>query len=349
MKIDTSILDKIPSWFQAHGAEEDVVLSSRVRLSRNLTGFLFPRKLDLEDEIKIKDIIINAFDMLGMDLSLLSVSEISGIERRMLVERYILSQDFILSKHKSFILNEDQNTSCMINELDHLRLVVFDAGLSLQTIYKTIDSIELNLEKVLDFAVSLEFGYLNENVRNSGTGLKASVILHLPALVHLSLFDRAIKSSLDKEYTVKGYMGNDEGSLGDLYQISNGLSIGYDEKTIIEKLTEITLKLVNYERQARVELVNKRKPELEDRFYRSLGLISSCRLLNQTEAVKALTDIRLGIVLGFSEIDILKVNSLLLLIQKAHIQNILNNNESDTLTINLKRSELVKNLLGLGK
>jgi len=349
MRIDTSLLEKTPLWFNNHGEEEDVVFSSRIRLSRNLTGSLFPGKLELEDEIKVKNLIINAFDMLGLDLSLLSISDITGIERRMLTERNILSQDFILSKHKSFILSSDQNISCMINDLDHLRLAVFKPGLSLGEVYNTIDSIESGLEKVLDFAVSLEFGYLSSNVRNSGTGLKASVMVYLPALVQLSLFDRAIKSSLDKEYTVKGYMGNDKGSLGDLYQISNGLSIGYDEKSIIEKLAEITLKLINYERQARIELVNKRKPELEDRIYRSLGLLSSCRLLNYSETVKALTDIRLGIVLGFIKIDILKVNSLLLLSQKAHIQNMLGKNESDSLSINLKRSELVKSYLNLAK
>ena len=349
MKIDTSFLENIPFWFKDHGEEEDVVISSRIRLSRNLTGFLFPGKLVLEDEIKIKNLVINAFDMLGLDFNLISISDITGIKRRMLTERNILSQDFILSKHKSFILSLDQNISCMINDRDHIRLSGFKTGLGLAKVYKTIDSIESGLENVLDFAVSLEFGYLNSNVRNSGTGLKASVMVHLPGLVQMSLFDRAIKSSLDKEYTVKGYLGNDEGSLGDLYQISNGLSIGYDEKSIIEKLTGITLKLVNYERQARIELVNKRKPELEDRIYRSMGLLSSCRLLNSTEAARALTDIRLGIVLGFLQIDLVKVNSLLLLIQKAHIQNMLGNKESAPLSINLKRSELIKSFLDLGK
>ncbi len=349
MKIDTSFLENIPFWFKDHGEEEDVVISSRIRLSRNLTGFLFPGKLVLEDEIKIKNLLINAFDMLGLDFNLISISDITGIKRRMLTERNILSQDFILSKHKSFILSSDQNISCMINDRDHIRLSGFKTGLGLANVYKTIDSIESGLENVLDFAVSLEFGYLNSNVRNSGTGLKASVMVHLPGLVQMSLFDRAIKSSLDKEYTVKGYLGNDEGSLGDLYQISNGLSIGYDEKSIIEKLTGITLKLVNYERQARIELVNKRKAELEDRIYRSLGLLSSCRLLNSTEAARALTDLRLGIVLGFLQIDLVKVNSLLLLIQKAHIQNILGNKESVPLSINLKRSELIKSFLDLDK
>ncbi|MCK5197438.1 MAG: hypothetical protein KAR21_03760, partial [Spirochaetales bacterium] len=130
--------------------------------------------------------------------------------------------------------------------------------------------------------------------------------------------------------------------------ISNGLAIGNNEKEYIDKLAETCIKLVNYERQARDELVQKRKIELEDNYYRSLGLIKHCRLLTSGEAVKALTDLRLGIVLGWSKLDIIKVNSLLLLSQKAHIQYLIGNSESSNLLIDSKRAELVRISLGLG-
>ncbi len=349
MKNNSPSLKEIPGWFRDNGKEEDVVISSRVRLSRNLTGFLFPNKMALKDENRVKNIIIEAFEILDNKMSIYSVDSINSIERRMLAERNLISQDFTLNKHKSFILSKDQKTSCMINEHDHLRVAVFKSGLGLEDAYKTVNILESRLEKLLDFAVSLEFGYLNENVRNSGTGIKVSIMLHLPALVRLSLFDRAIKSSLEKEFTVKGYLGNDDGSLGDLYQISNGLAIGKKEKEYIKKLAETCMKLVNYERQARDELVHKRRIELEDKHYRSMGLIRHCRLLTSGEAVKALTDLRLGIVLGWSDLDITIVTSLLLLSQKAHIQYLIGSNESDTLLIDSKRAELIRNSLDLEK
>lgn len=342
MTINSSLINDIPGWFRHNGKEEDVIISSRVRLSRNLTGFLFPNKMQLTDENRVKTIITEAFDMLGDEMSIISMEDIDSIERRMLAERSLISQDFTLNKNKYFILSKDQKISSMINEHDHLRISVIESGLGLDLAFKKIDNIESKLEKLLDFAVSLEFGYLNANVRNSGTGMKVSVMVHLPALVRLSLFDRAIKSSLDKEFTVKGFLGNDDGSLGDLYQISNGLAIGKNEKDIINKLTETSMKLADFERQAREELVQRRKIELEDRIFRSIGLIKSCRLLGAGEAIKALADIRLGIALGFLKMDIGIVNSLLLITQKAHIQYFLDDKKNDSLAIDEKRAEIIR-------
>jgi protein arginine kinase len=349
MIINSPHLTETCGWFKDHGKEEDVVISSRVRLSRNLTGFLFPDKMEMNDEDRSKNIIMNAFERIGEKDHIFSISDISNIERRMLAERSIISQNFTLNIHKYFFLREDQLTSGVINDHDHLRLAAFKSGLGLEDVYTQIDSLESELEKYLDFAVSLEFGYLNENIKNSGTGMKLSVMFHLPALIHLSLFDRAIKSSLDKEFTVKGYLGNNEGSLGDLYQISNGLAIGTDEKELIDKLNEISNKLIKYERQAREELLQKRKIELEDKIYRSIGLIENCRLLNAAEAIKVLTDIRLGVVLGILKFDLILVNSLLLITQKAHIQFLIGSNKSDTLLIDSKRAELIRNTLGVAE
>jgi len=347
MTINSPILNDIPGWFRDHGREDDVVISSRVRLSRNLTGFLFPNKMELKDENRVNTIITEAFDMLGDEMSVISLDDINSIERRMLAERSLISQDFTLDKHKCLILSKDQKVSSMINEHDHLRIAVLESGLGLDPAFKKMDNIESKLEKLLDFAVSLEFGYLNENIRNSGTGMKVSIMVHLPALVRLSLFDRAIKSSLDKDFTVKGFLGNDDGSLGDLYQISNGLAIGKSENEIISKLTETGMKLVNFERQAREELIQRRKIELEDKIFRSVGLVKNCRLLGVGEAINVLTDIRLGISLGFLTMDIGIVNSLLLMSQKAHIQFLLDDKKNDFLTMDEKRAELIRFSLGI--
>ena len=347
MTINNPVLNDIPGWFRTKGKENDVVLSSRVRLSRNLTGFLFPNKMEIRDEDKVKILISEAFGMIDQSMNIISLADISSIERRMLAERSLISQDFTLDKHKSFILSKDQKVACMINEHDHLRMSVFESGLGLKYAYNTIDLLESKLEKILDFAVSLEFGYLNENIRNSGTGMKVSVMVHLPALVRLSLFDRAIKSSLEKEFTVKGFLGNEDGSLGDLYQISNGIAIGADEKELIEKLSQTSLKLATFERQARDELIERRKIEIEDRMYRSIGLISNCRLLGSGEAIKALTDLRLGIALGFSDFDIGIVDSLIIMSQKAHIQFAIVDKKIDNVLLDESRSKIIRESLNI--
>lgn len=344
-----SILKEMPGWFREKGEDEDVVISSRVRLSRNLTGFLFPNKMVLKDEKRVNGIIIEAFDILDNKMDILSVDNLTSIERRMLAERSLISQNFTIERNKTLIISKDQKTACMVNENDHLLIAEFRSGLDLIDAYNTVNKLESSLEKVLDFAVSLEFGYLNENIRNSGTGLKVSAMLHLPALIRLSLFDRAIKSSLEKEFTVKGYLGNDDGSLGDLYQISNGIAIGNKEEEYINKLTKTCKKLIDYERQARDELMHKRRIELEDKHYRSIGLLKSCRLLTSGEAVNALTNIRLGIVLGWSKMDIGVVNSLLFLSRKAHIQYLIGSSKSDNLVIDSKRADLIRNTLGFVK
>ncbi len=177
--------------------------------------------------------------------------------------------------------------------------------------------------------------------------MKVSVMVHLPALVRLSLFDRAIKSSLEKEFTVKGFLGNEDGSLGDLYQISNGIAIGADEKELIEKLSQTSLKLATFERQARDELIERRKIEIEDRMYRSIGLISNCRLLGSGEAIKALTDLRLGIALGFSDFDIGIVDSLIIMSQKAHIQFAIVDKKIDNVLLDESRSKIIRESLNI--
>ncbi len=339
-------LKEIPGWFRDSGKDEDVVLSTRVRVSRNLTGFPFPSKIKIEDEERVKNIIIEAFESLGNKTDI-SYRESSGtLERRMLSERNLISQEFSLDKHKTFLLSSDQKLVCMINSQDHMNLAAYSSGMSLDKTYNVINSIESDLEKLLDFSVSLEFGYLNGNIQNSGTGMKVSLLFHLPALVHLSLFDRAIKSSMDKDFVLKGYMGEDNGSLGDLYQISNGLSIGLEEREYIGILLDTAGKLVKYERQAREELRVKRKIELEDKYYRSVGLLRYCRKLSSAEAVKALSDIRLGIVLGWSDLNIRTVDSLLFLTQKAHIQKTIGSQNKDSLLIDSVRAGLIRHFLG---
>ncbi len=339
-----------PGWYKKQGPENDVVLSSRIRFARNLAGYLFPGKCILKDEQQIEDEIISAFLSLdkGKDFTQIQIETLSPVDRQMLFEKKLISRDFSGKRNKTVLVRKDNSASCMINEQDHLRFSSFTGGLDLKSLFTEGKEIVDHLEHTLNFAVSLEFGYLNSLVRNSGTGMKASVMLHLPFLVRTSLLDRAIKSSVTEGFSVKGFMGDDEGSLGSIYQISNELSLGLSEEEYISRLYTITAALSEYERKAREQFHKSKSMEMEDIFYRSYGLLKNSRLLSLTEAVKNLADFRIGIIMGWSDLPLEQVNALLILIQKAHIQHIMGDeNETDSKNIDYVRSELAKTYLKL--
>ncbi len=344
-----SLID-IPGWYKKAGPENDVVLSSRIRFARNLAGFPFPEKLILKDEQRIHDEIFSAFQVVdkGKRYIRIRIGDLSLVERQMLFEKKLISRDFSGKLTKSVLLRKDNSASCMINEQDHLRFSVFTGGLELQSLFHEVKELFDTLEQTLNFAVSLEFGYLNSLVRNSGTGMKASVMLHLPFLVRTSLFDRAIKSSVTEGFSVKGFMGDDDNSLGDIYQISNELSLGLSEEEYIKRLYDITATLTEYERRAREQYGKSKSTELEDIFYRSYGLLKNCRLLSLKEIVKNITDFRIGIIMGWADVPLEQINALLILSQKAHIQYVIGDeSDSDSKNIDYVRSELAKAYLKL--
>jgi len=229
-----------------------------------------------------------------------------------------------------------------------LKMAAYLGGLDLEEAFSEVRDFDVNLEKKLDYAVSLEFGYLTSQIKNAGTGMKASVMLHLPFLSRTGLLDRAIKSSLTEEFSVKGFMSDEDTSLGDLYQVSNEISIGISEDQYLKKLTTVAMSLMGYERRAREQFYKSKSTEMEDIFYRAYGLLKYCRLLSLKEAVKYLMDFRIGIIMGWSDIPLEKLDSLIILVQKAHIQHTLDfEEESNSKIIDYTRSKLVKRYLEL--
>ena len=174
----------IRGWFLGKGPESDVVVSTRVRLSRNLAEIRFPGSMTIADETEVKTRVRNAFDGLtdGVRYEYAELSGLSPLERRVLLERTVITRDTEEETGKALLLRDDELVSCMVNEIDHLRLSCYAAGLSLSDAYDTLDDLDTRLEDALGYAVSFELGYLNTEITNIGTGLKASVMLHLPAL-----------------------------------------------------------------------------------------------------------------------------------------------------------------------
>lgn len=335
-------------WFSDSGAEDDVVVSSRIRLARNLLGIPFPPALSKEEEEQVQREVTEAFEKSKYSFEAVYLDRLPPLERKILMEQNIISQDFCVSPNKLVLLGDDGCTSTMVNEDDHLRVACMRTGLCLQEIFAAVDDLDSRLEENLHFAASIEWGYLASRLDNTGTGLRASVMLHMPALVTDGTIGWALKRINQMGLQIKGYWGDGDNSLGDMYQISNPLCIGYKETEILASVGEAARELVEYERKARQEISKSRRIELEDRVHRAFGVLKACRLVSSKEAITLLSSVRLGISLGMiSEPGIEVITSLMIRAQKAHIQKMLDQMDDDTdnKLVDYTRARLIRHAL----
>ena len=338
-------------WFTKKGKDSDVVVSSRIRLARNLDSHIFPGFMNNSDESAVQEKILSAFAKLSdyKKYKILYLDDISPLERRILMERNIITQEYSISKGKAVILKENGEISAMINNEDHIRIACIQSGLSLKKAYKEVSKIENELDEYLKFAFSLKLGYLSSNLTTLGTGIKVSLMVHLPALFLVSLINKALKAITQVGFSVKGFFQDGPSSLGNMYQLSNIITLGQTEEEIIESLINVLQPLIEYERKARHEMLDKKGIEMEDKIFRAYGVLSQCRTITSREAIDLLSYVRLGISMGIIEdISINKITSLLILCQKSHIQQIMSNSneEKDIKRINCLRAKIIReNLL----
>ncbi len=330
--LDYADLIEKKSWFGGAGTESDVIVSSRVRLARNLIDHPFPGFLGTDEELVVQNAIVSAFEKLPAEdnFTILYLNEMSPLDRRLLLERNIITQEFSLARDKSLVLSGDESLSIMINAEDHLRLSCIKEGLSLRAVYDEVDRVDSLLEDHLHFAISLEWGYLNSSLMDIGTGMRASVMVHLPALVMAKLIEKALKAIAQVGLSVKGFFGEGLASLGDMYQIANQVALGLSEPEILDNLSSILLPLMGYERKARQELLESRRTEVEDRVFRAFAILTSCRQISSREAIELLSSLRLGIALDLiGDISLSTINALFFISQKSHIQKISESLEED--------------------
>jgi protein arginine kinase len=337
-------------WFTESGEEGDVVVSSRVRLARNLIDHSFPEFMGSDEEAAVRDEIIGTFNRLPVrgNFTILYMKDVAPLDRRVLLERNIITQDFSLAESKAVILSEDESVSIMINETDHLRISCIREGSMLPQAYREVDRIDSLLEDKLHFSISLQWGYLNSSLTDIGTGMRASFMVHLPALVMTRLIEKALKAITQVGLLVKGFFGEGISSLGDMYQISNQVSLGLSEDEIVENLNSIVTPLINYERKARGELLMRNREELEDKIFRAYGILTNCRSISSREAIDLLSNLRLGISLGLiSGITLEKVNALFFFCQKSHVQKIFEESEEtvNTKTVDSQRAKIIRKTL----
>ena len=313
MIIHNIINDK---WRRNNAENIDVVVSSTVRLARNLKGYPFPNRLDDIEKIEVASKIIaelkRSNSAIADDLNILNLYELKKDEVMSLVERNLISYDFALARGENYLLlSNDNKLSVMINEQDHIRLQAITKGLDLENVYKSADRLDTLIDSCVTYAFNENFGYLTQCPTNLGTGMCASVKLHLHALNHSKSINR-ISTNLSKlGLSLKGENGEGSISKDGMYQLSNQVTLGISEQTALENLKNITKQLVAQEKAVREEL--SKNIEYLDAVSRARGVLTSARILNYDECAKLLSYVRLGVAIGeITDISIVDVDELML-------------------------------------
>ncbi len=293
-------------WFCENGNEMDMAVSTRIRLARNLAGVPFPSRMtdDLRKSVneKVKNAITGSNTPFAKTLRFIAMKDIPENERFSMVERHIVSPEFVSNcENKAIIISEDESISIMIGEEDHIRIQVILAGLQLEKAYDIAEQLDALLCGALDIAFDENLGFLTECPTNLGTGLRASLMLHLPILESTGEI-KSLAQAIEKiGFTIRGMYGEGSSASASFYQLSNQITLGISEKNAIQNLKTITMQFIDRERKLR-ETLNKIKTE--DLCFRALGTLKSARVLDSEEMMKLLSHVKLGIGMGFIDDNI---------------------------------------------
>ncbi len=314
-------------WLRGTGPESDIVISSRIRLARNLAAFPFTNRASPHQKAEIENLLRERIGRLDLDpkLAYLNVPGLSALDRQFLVERQLISRELASAEGpRGVAVGPRETVSLMVNEEDHLRLQVMRSGFALDEVWQDIDKVDDLLEQRVSYAFSEEFGYLTACPTNVGTGMRASVMLHLPALVLAKQIEKVFRALQKINLAVRGLYGEGSRASGDFYQISNQVTLGKSETTILSEIREVIPQIITYERQARQTLVRESRQSLQDRVSRAFGTLCSATMMTSEETMDLLSSVRLGINLGLLEdITIPTVNELFIHTQPAHLQKLM--------------------------
>lgn len=315
-----------PAWLLPRGNQSDIVISSRIRLARNLSGQLFPHRAK---RVQLENILKQVLDAALSSQTLskayfCQVNHLSKVDRTVLVERHLVSPQFAeQSRPSGLLVTRDEQVGVMVNEEDHLRMQTLRPGLALDEVWSEISRLDDELGSVIEYAFSEEFGFLTSCPTNTGTGMRASVLIHPPALAMEDQVARTIKRLAPSEMTVRGFYGEGSEALGHFYQISNQLTLGRTEAGILKRLHEVVAKFVELEREQRQDLLAHERLKLEDKVFRALGVLERARILSSLEFMDMLSWVRFGVEMGLIDhIDPARLNELLVVAQPAHIQKL---------------------------
>jgi len=312
-------------WYIEEGPESDVVISTRIRNARNLKEYPFPVKMSREQSEQVVNLAYRIFskEINNISFNFCNITNISNIDKEALVEKHLISPNLLSGKVQSGVfLGDSEKISVMVNEEDHFRIQSMDAGFKIKECLTNLNKIEDYLEDKLEFAFSPRYGYLTSCPTNLGTGVRVSVMMHLPALVLTNYIDKIVAGCSKVGFTVRGIYGENTSNIGDIFQISNQVTLGITVDEIVENTISVANQVISYERNLRKEVYDSRPVELEDKIYRAYGIFSNARKISTEEGLKLLSHIRLGVDLGL-------------------IKNI-NKNLLNELSINIKPANLCK-------
>lgn len=280
-----------------HTNEIDIAVSTRVRLARNISGIPYPRKMSVTQAKELIDTVWSAFDNspLKNELRKIEISTISDLEKKALIEKHLISPELCASKVPSVaIISNDEKISVMVNEEDHLRIQVFSDGLDPDSAYDTAKKIETLLSEKLTFDRDSEFGYLTSCPTNAGTGLRASVMLHLPAVSNAGQVNPLLKWAANLGMTVRGLYGEGSRASGALFQLSNQITMGTSEEDILSRFNAAACSLISEERRLCAQLFENNEYEMKDKCLRSLGILKNAYMISSSEAMNLVSNVCMG-------------------------------------------------------
>jgi protein arginine kinase len=311
-------------WLDGQGLHAQSVVSSRVRLARNIAGIPFAHRADtamLKEALSLgKRAIEQADSMRTADFMLLS--ELNEMDRQFLVERHLISQEHAeKSATRAVVVGDNEMLSVMVNEEDHLRLQSIQSGFQVMEAWRLVDRLDDEIDRNLEYAFSYEWGYLSACPTNAGTGVRASMLVHLPALVLTGQINKVLHGISQMGLAVRGFYGEGSDVMGNLFQISNRTALGVSEIDIVQSLEKVVKQVLDYEAKAREILLRDARSQIEDKVWRAYGILKYCRKVSSQEVMSLTSAVRLGLCLGMVDsISVGGLNTMIFMSQPAHLQ-----------------------------
>lgn len=344
MKLN-DLMNHTSEWLKGTGPHSDIVISSRIRFARNLERIPFPHWTNKKQAAEVLQVVEEAVAKVEAlrHCTVFRLAEMDNVDKQFLIERHLMSYEHAQKNNsKAVIIDEEEIIAVMVNEEDHLRIQVMQSGFNLYETWDIINAIDDGLAKELSFAYMADWGYLTSCPTNTGTGMRGSVMLHLPALVMTRQINQVLAAIAKLSFTTRGLYGEGTQATGNFFQISNQVALGQSETEIIENINGLIRQVIEQENASRQLLLQQSRSMLEDKINRSLGILKSAHIISSQETTELLSLVRLGIDLGMvRDINRRAVNELFILTQPAHLQK-MENKKLGSAERDVKRAELIR-------
>ncbi|KGP89760.1 ATP:guanido phosphotransferase [Pontibacillus chungwhensis BH030062] len=352
MSLEQFMNEAISPWLKEEGPDSDIVMSSRIRLARNFDHIPFPILAGQEELEQVVEFFKEEYEDHSFgpykDFEFIHMSKLNPTEKRVLVEKHLISPHLSdHAKNGATLISQNEQVSVMVNEEDHIRVQLYFPGFQLEKALEQASDFDDWLEEKINFAFDEKRGYLTSCPTNVGTGLRASVMMHLPALTMTQQMSRLIPAINQLGLVVRGIYGEGSEAIGNIFQISNQITLGKSEKDIVDDLKSVVEQLIEQERNARQQIVQQNGIQLEDKIFRSYGVLANSRIIESKEAAKCLSDVRLGIDLGYiNSLSKTILNELMILTQPGFLQQYAQQNLSPD-ERDVRRAALIRERLNL--